>query len=213
MRCAIERCGKRLIMVETITYTSPNLTKPIDAVCIIDSDYDGLFGVYLEFVLYWIKSDAQCYRNMVMMLTGREEKWLLSSLVVKKMEMFDVFKESRGKEYKEWFEPAFIGNSQSGNGHGMTDFASHPIHSVEDAFYFAYRKEYQGLALFEKISRSDLGSDIRDLMESAAERQRQLILFLDEKLTFVRRQAERMRYSFSLPGSTVNQWALMYRSE
>jgi hypothetical protein len=145
-----------------------------------DTDRAGYFKIYVEFIAYLIKRDAESYRNASMMTTVREEKELLVSMVFKKMEMLEAFSVYFLEGNIERLETA-LGNTAS-----PTDFLVEnnfeSFRGLNDVFHFAYRKEYCSLNSFEMVNRPNLDFALKSLLDRAAAYQRQTILYLDSRL-------------------------------
>lgn len=193
--------------------TSEKHNRPIDAFIISGNDYGGLFNIYLEFVLYWIRSDIESYRNTFMMVTGYEEKEILLEMVSRKTEMFDAFKAYRSEDgHKDWFESTLRENKQKSTSDYMLDNDSEPIQNLIDAIQYVYQRESQTLGIFEKVNQSNLEKEIHALLENAIERQRRHILYLDSRLSGITQFSEPVVKKFTSESTGV-QWALISRSK
>jgi hypothetical protein len=181
----------QMVAESAMTEIKRRSLNPIDACYFSDSDGVDLFNIYLEFILYWTRSDAESYRNAAAMVMDREGKELLLSMAGLKTEMFRAFSAYHSDGKKDWFASAFGGVAPRSTSSYMLDNDFKPIQRLRDVFNFAYRKEYQGLATFEKLSRADKDPIIRSLLENAAGRQRQHILYLDTRLACAGRISER----------------------
>ena len=198
-------------MTDTLVAERPNTPgNLIEAYYLDDGEGISFFNVYLEFILFWIKTDAKSYRNASMMATTREEKELLMSMVFRKAVMFDIFSAHRTNGHKDWFESAFGDKTSDSEFVLENDFIS--LQGLKDIFHFAYRKEYESLAIFENVNHSDLESAIHILLESAAEHQRQHIMYLDSRVFDKAQMAEPAYHNFNTE-TAEKQWALISPSE
>jgi len=171
------------MLTDTIVTAPQNVSKkPIEAFFSDPDDRNGLFHVYLEFILYWTGTDVEWYHHALMMTAGREEKDLLQHMVIRKKEMVRAFNVHRANGEKIWFESTVGSITHPSRNHCFDDDDFEPIRSLIDAFHCAYQKEYESLKLFEKVGSSNRETAIRNLLESAAGYQRQHILHLDAKL-------------------------------
>jgi hypothetical protein len=153
---------------------------PIDSYCVTDSEFGSFFDIYLEFILFWIKSEAESYQNAAAIAMGWEEKGILSSMAAMKMEMFEALDANRTNSRGDWSD--MVNSSRPSTTSFVIDSEFHLIHNPMDAFRFAYRKEYQSLSTFEKLKRSGLEPAICALLEKAARLQREHIIYLDTRL-------------------------------
>lgn len=175
------------MITDTIVADPKNaVKKPIKAFLSNANDGSSLYNVYLEFIIYWTGADVENYSTALLTATGLDAKDLLYVMFRRKREMIHAFDVYRVNGKQVWSESAFgTGIRSSEDNH--IDFTS--IRCLMDAFHFAYRKEYESLALFEKVGRSNLDTTIRALLENAAEHQRRHILHLDDRLSCVNNYA------------------------
>ncbi len=191
---------------------SSTLTKPIDAFVSDKNDDISLFNVYLEFILYRIRMDAESYRKALTMVMGSEEKIVLLSMAARKEEMCDILILYRNYGREGWLASTFDTTTRSLTVDYILDTDFKPFQSLIDAFHFAYRKEYESLAVFEKIGRLNLKATIRILMEGAIEHQRRHILHLDAMLSYINNVATPTVDTSNIE-NTGTKWALTLRSE
>jgi hypothetical protein len=190
--------------------SSTTLTKPIDAFISYKNDDSGLFNVYLEFIIYRIRMDAESYRKTLPMVTGNEEKMILLSMAAKKEEMCDTLILFRTRGHESRSASTFDTAARSLTVDYVLDTGFKPFQSPIDAFHFAYRKEYESLTVFEKIGRLNLKAAIRILLEGAMERQRQHILHLDAMLWHINNSATPIVDTSNIE-NTGTKWALTLR--
>lgn len=182
--------------------------KPIEAIISDNNDDIDLFSVYLEFIIYRIKTDIESYRQALVAVPGNEVKLVLSSMATKKESMHDALIAYRTYDRNDMFTLAFDTSDQYATVDFILDTYFKPFQSVIDAFHFAYRKEYENLKLFENVGRSSrLNAAIRTLLESAVEHQRRHILHLDALF------AEIVNAEASATGQSVSAGNDVSRSE
>jgi hypothetical protein len=176
-----------------ITHPKHTIKKPVET---FDSfnDYDtNIFSIYLEFIIYLVKIDIQCYRTVFLATTDRMERDLLLSMIVRKRQMKHTFREYRIAGQNTWFKSAFKSDAHSPG----TSFVDHnPLQGLCYTFHFAYQKEYESMSSFEKVSRSNLETDILILLQNAVEHQRRHILYLDNRLSRIPRFSEQASTDF-----------------
>ena len=195
-----------LIEEATDITISTTQQEPFDALYLDNGHKASQFDMYLEFILYWTKTDVENYRTAIMMIDDRNDKEILVPMVGRKMDMFNILSTHRSNKRKELFESAFGDAIKMSVGGFMIDTDIKPIKSRIDAFHFAYKKEYQGLHAFEKIGRWQFESPIRILLETAIEHQRQHILYLDSRISTEVNFAVIKEYPLGIESTEVNDW-------
>jgi len=154
----------------------------------------SIFMVYFEFVVSWTRGDADSYRNAMAVVPGSREKKLFYEMIIVKQKMIGILNNYSMEKSKKWFEPLQRNTAQTSAHVFMIDSDFKPIVSLNDAFHFAYRKEYQSLSVFEKVGRSKLDAAIHTVLDCAIDIQRKHIMYLDASLSCVKK-CEELNYS------------------
>lgn len=142
----------------------------------------ALFNMFFDFIICRTRSDIESYLTALMPGMEVHERYILSTIVVRKKKMFHSLVRSRKYGSDETFAFEFAGARQQPIADFILDNRFKPIESLNDIFHFAYRKEFETLTIYEKIGRLIINAKIRLLVEHAIEQQRGQIMYLDELL-------------------------------
>ena len=183
------------MITEAVSYATKNFYNKQNAVWQSDvDDHLDFFSVYLDFVIDWIKTDADTYLHAIKLVDIREVKDFFISMVSRKMQMFDTFIVYRAGGHNDWFEKTSGNNTTVRPGEYLMDQHGRSIHTLLDAFSYVYQKESYTLSLFEKIKRAKHDAMIQTLLNKAIDFQRDNIRFLDDRLVTYREKAATDRF-------------------
>ncbi len=139
-------------------------------------------NIFLEFISCRFRNDSENYTraaSFVHDLVGRET---LLSLAEKKAEMLRFCILNRGHGCDDRFEYSFDSALRSSLVDFVMDTNFKMINCRYDAFLFAYRKEYESLAVFEKIQLLADNGTVLTFLETVIAHQQRCIILLDDKL-------------------------------
>lgn len=183
------------MITEAISYAQKKSYNRQESVWRSDADdHFDFFTVYLDFVIDWIRADADTYLHAINLVYIREIKEFFISMVSRKMQMFDTFSVYRPYGHSDWFEKTLGNGIPKLPGKYLIDQQGRPIQNMLDAFSYVYQKESYTLTLFEKIKRAKHDAMIQTLLNKAIDFQRDNIRFLDDRLVTYREKAATDRF-------------------
>jgi hypothetical protein len=168
---------------ETVKLT---LTRRIDTLVSDKNINASLFNMFFDFIIYRTRSDIESYLAALLPAMEPPEKYILSTIVVRKKNMFESLIRSRKFGFDETSVCEFAGASQPPIADFIVDNRFKPVECLNDIFHFAYRKEFETLTIYEKIRQLIMNVDIQFLVEHAIEQQRGQIMYLDELLPYAK---------------------------
>ena len=148
---------------------------------IADKAEDEVFKAYIEFAYYHTINDAVMYEKAVLISRLKEQKALFSQLSCRKRDVLNKLKVNRSNTAIALTLPQETGRSSSNS--YQPDMDTITFFTLEDAFDFAYQREKNTLALYDKLQKTAHYPLSKTLFDYLKEIQFTTIEFLDAQLS------------------------------
>jgi rubrerythrin len=141
---------------------------------------EEILEAYLAFAYYHSRSNAEKYENAAANSRLGEQRTLFSQLACRKREVVHRLKINRSDAALLFeMEKKSPGFPEEGS---AIDFEVDPLFTLNNAFDFAYRREYKTLAMYEKLAKAVYISSVRILFDYLVESQMEHIRYLDTQV-------------------------------